>query len=95
MVMEVQVAPDKLNEMRAFVKAMLPGTRAFDGCQAVTAYQDSVDQTRFVFIEVWDARSNHEAYLSWRAREGADAGDIEAVLTDTPFTIRYLNLLEV
>jgi quinol monooxygenase YgiN len=36
--LEIQVKPEALDEMKAFIKKILPDTRAYDGCQGLDVY---------------------------------------------------------
>lgn len=51
---------DKLREI-------LVDTRAYDGCEEVTVWQDEDRPTSFVVVERWVDRAHSDAYSAWRA----------------------------
>ena len=51
-------------------RAILPDTRAFDGCLGVTVTQNMDDADSLVVIEQWSTRAHYEKYLAWRAERG-------------------------
>ncbi len=68
--LEIQVKPESIEDMKAYLKEILPDTRAYKGCQSIDIY-DNLDNTgNFVFYEVWDSRQHYEKYLAWRTETG-------------------------
>ena len=63
-------ATDAVGEM---LRAALPGTRDYDGCQNVDVYFDETSNT-YSALEVWDSAEHYKAYLNYRTESGiADA----------------------
>jgi quinol monooxygenase YgiN len=90
---EAQVQPEKVAEMKAFLAAILPDTRAYDGCQAINVYFNTEDASNMVFVESWDSRLHYEKYLAWRTETGV-MGKAGAMLAGPP-TIRYFEKANV
>ena len=89
---ELQVKPEAVNDMKALMKELLPDTRAYDGCQSVELY-DNLDATgNLVLYEQWDSREHQQRYLDWRAKTGV-LDKLGAKLVAQP-NIRYFDRLE-
>jgi quinol monooxygenase YgiN len=56
--LEIQVKPEAIDEMKAFLQRILPDTRAYDGCQGVDIYSNLDDTGNRVFYERWDSRDS-------------------------------------
>lgn len=51
-------------------RAILPDTRAFEGCQSVQLAADAEDPTKLILIEFWESAERYDAYRAWRAESG-------------------------
>ena len=91
--LEIQVKPEALDEMKAFIKKILPDTRAYDGCQGLDVYGNLDDTGNLVFYERWDSRQHYEKYLAWRT-ETEIVNQLGAMLAAPP-SIRYFERLDV
>jgi len=69
--LEMQVKPEAVNEVKAMLKQILPDTRAYAGCQGVDIYGNLDDGGNLVFYERWDSRDHYQKYLNWRTETGA------------------------
>ncbi len=85
--LEVKAKPDSIDALRQGLAALLPGTRAFEGCQGLTTYQDLEDGQTLVAVEHWDSKEHYERYLAWRTETGAMAQLVS--LLEGPPNIRY------
>ena len=68
--LEIQIKPECVDEVKAFLKEALPDTRAYAGCQGVDIYGNLEESTNLVFYERWESRGHYEKYLSWREETG-------------------------
>ena len=66
---EFHAAPGKLDELLATLKAVLPETRAYDGCRGLDSWLDQ-DRSTIVLTEQWDTFDHYDRYLAWRAETG-------------------------
>jgi quinol monooxygenase YgiN len=85
--LEIQVKPEAVNEVKAMLKQILPDTRAYAGCQGIDIYGNLDDAGNLVFYERWESRDHYQKYLAWRTETGAVA-QLSAKLTGPP-SIRY------
>ena len=85
--LEMQVKPEAMKEVKAFLKENLPDTRAYAGCQGLDIYGNLEDSGNLVFYERWDSRDHYQKYLAWRTETGA-VEKLSAKLTGPP-NIRY------
>jgi quinol monooxygenase YgiN len=90
--LEIQVKPEAVDEMKAFLKRVLPDTRAYDGCQGVDLYGNLDDAGNLVVYERWDSRQHYETYLAWRGETGV-ADQLGAMLAAPP-SIRYFERVD-
>jgi quinol monooxygenase YgiN len=81
--LEIQVKPEAVDEMKALLKKILPDTRAYEGCQGLDLYGNLYDTGNLVFYERWDSRQHYEKYLAWRTETGV-ADQLVAMLAASP-----------
>lgn len=91
--LEMQVKPECVSEMKALLKTILPDTRAFAGCRLMELYGNLDDAGDMVFHEHWDSRAHYERYLAWRGETGGAAA-MMAMLAGPP-RLRFFELLDV
>jgi quinol monooxygenase YgiN len=87
--LRLPVQPDKVEQLKSFLKADLPDTRQFEGCQAVSVYQDEDVPASIVVWGTWDSRNHFEKYLAWRTARG-DQQALGAMLAAPP-AVSYLD----
>jgi quinol monooxygenase YgiN len=85
--LEMQVKPEAVNEVKAMLKQLLPETRAYTGCQGLDIYSNLDDGGNLVFYERWDSRDHYQKYLAWRTETGV-LDKLSAKLAGPP-KIRY------
>jgi quinol monooxygenase YgiN len=91
--LEIQVKPEAVNEVKALLKQILPDTRAYAGCQGIDIYGNLDDTGNLVFYERWESRPHYQKYLAWRTETGA-VEKLSAKLTGPP-NIRYYERVDV
>jgi len=85
--LELQVKPEAVNEVKATFKQILPDTRSYAGCLGVEVNSNQDDNGNIVLVEHWESRDHYQKYLAWRTETGALAA-LGASLTGPP-KIRY------
>lgn len=58
---EMQAKPERVEELRNFLKSIMPMIKSSQGCESVQLYQSQDDPTKFTMIEVWDSVESHRA----------------------------------
>jgi quinol monooxygenase YgiN len=91
--LEMQVKPEAVNEVKTLLKQLLPDTRAYAGCQGIDIYGNLEDTGNLVFYERWDTREHYQKYLAWRTETGV-LDQLSAKLTAPP-KIRYYERVDV
>ena len=91
--LEVQVKPECVEEVKAFLKEALPDTRAYDGCQGIDIYGNLDESSNLVFYERWDSREHYQKYLNWRTETGVFE-QLGSKLAG-PASIRYYDRIDV
>ena len=87
--LELQVKEDQINTMLETMKAILPDTRAYDGCLGVDVVQNQDEPANIILIEKWESKPHYEKYLAWRTETGF-IEKMGAVLSAPP-SIRYFD----
>ena len=87
--LEAPVKAEEISNMKSLLAAMLPETRAYDGCQGMDVYFNTEDEGNMVMVEHWDSRQHHEKYLRWRTETGV-MDKIGGMLAGPP-SIRYFD----
>jgi len=91
--LEIQVKPEAVNDVKGFMKDNLPDTRSYAGCQGLDVY-DNLDETgNIVVYERWDSREQYEKYLAWRTETGTM--DRMGTMLKAPPSIRYFDRVDV
>ena len=85
--LEMQSKPEKIDELKAVFKNILPDTRSYDGCQGVDMVGNQDNPCNLVLIEKWASRQHHEKYSAWRTETGV-LEKLGAMLSQPP-SIRY------
>ncbi len=91
--LEIQIKPECVDEVKAFLKEALPDTRAYAGCQGVDIYGNLDESTNLIFYERWESRGHYEKYLSWREETGV-LKELGSKLSKEP-SIRYYDRIDV
>ena len=81
--MDIKVKPESLEELKAFLRAELGHTRAYDGCQGLTVHSNLVDPNNLVFVGSWESKDHFDKYLAWRQERG-DLAKLGAMLAADP-----------
>ena len=90
-ILEGVAKPECVEEVKAMVKSRFPETRAFDGCQGITAFLNDDGRT-FAFVEHWDTKGHYEKYLAWRTETGVLA-ELAGLFEAQP-SIRYFDAVD-
>lgn len=90
--LEIQVKPEAVNELKAMLKKNLPDTRAYNGCQGLDVYGNLDDTGNLVFYERWASREQYQKYLAWRTETGTM--DQLGAMLKAPPSIRYYERLD-
>ncbi len=84
--------PDATDEGVAALEAIIPDTRAFEGCLSIVIGRNADDPSNVVLIERWRSAEDHKAYMAWRAQSGSSSGMRDAL--GEPPAIQYLDELQ-
>ncbi|MBK8308963.1 MAG: antibiotic biosynthesis monooxygenase [Gammaproteobacteria bacterium] len=91
--LELQIKPESVNEMKAFLTRILPDTRTYAGCKSLDVYGDLENGASLVFHECWDSRAHYEKYFAWRTETGV-AAQLGAMMAAAP-VLRYCEKLDM
>jgi quinol monooxygenase YgiN len=79
---EVQAKEGLVEDLREFLRSILPLIAASEGCQSVQLYQRQDDPSTFMIIEVWDTVESHRASVKNIPPE--KLGEIQPLLATSP-----------
>ena len=90
-VARITALPDKVNDVRLLLEALIEPTRSEAGCISYELLQNKADATDFTFVEEWSGDQALDAHLGSKHIQNAIAGT--APLLATPPDIRKYSLL--
>lgn len=91
-ILEAKAKPESVDAVKEMLAKRLPETRAYDGCQSLTAYLNEDDGRTLVIVEYWDSRQHYEKYLAWRTETGV-LDEFQTLLEDAP-EIRFFEAID-
>ena len=91
-VLEIQLKADMIDAGKETFKAILPDTRADDGCIGVDVIENQDQAGNLILVESWESRAKYEKYLGWRAETGA-LEKLGALCDGAP-SIRYFDAVD-
>ena len=84
--LEGKAKADAIETLKTALPTLFPDTRAYEGCEGITAYVNGDGRT-VVFVEYWETQAHYERYLAWRTETGAIAN--LASMLEAPPSIRH------
>lgn len=87
--LELQVAPQRLADFHDYYSEITPDTFAFDGCVGLELLTNQDKETDITIVERWASRQAYDAYLQWRTETGV-MGRLAGMLTVPP-SIRFFD----
>ncbi len=90
--LEAQIKPEDISDMKSYMAEILPDTRTYDGFQGIDVYFNTEDRGNMVGVEHWDSRAHYEKYLAWRTETGV-MDKIGTMLAGPP-SIRYFERID-
>ena len=88
-ILEIQLKSDMIATGKETFKAILPDTRAYDGCNGVDVIENQDEAGNVILVESWESRAKYDKYLGWRAETGA-LEQLGALCAGAP-SIRYFD----
>jgi len=63
-VARIVAVPDKIDELRALLLAMVEPSRTEAGCRSYELLHNMTDPTDFTFVQEWDDEAAYDAHMS-------------------------------
>jgi quinol monooxygenase YgiN len=79
---ETQAKPERIEELREFLRSLLPVIKSSQGCESVQLYQSQSDPSKFLMVEVWDNLESHQASVKNIPQQ--KLGEIRPLLAASP-----------
>ena len=67
----LDVKEKSVEELKKYLKEILPDTRSFEGCQGVQVYESKESPTKMTIHAKWISEEAQKKYMSWRIDTGA------------------------
>lgn len=67
---EIKVKLDLIDDLKIFLKEILPDTRSFEGNQGLDVYFDIEEKDVMVLVEKWQSSEHYHKYHEWRVSTG-------------------------
>lgn len=90
---EMQLLSGHVESLKQSLASLLPGTRAFDGCESVEIQENQDDPDNLVAVERWESRAHYDKYFAWRQ----EAGAIRKInrISARPLSVRYFDDVDI
>lgn len=79
---ETQARPESIQQLREFLRSIMPLIRSSKGCESVQLFQSHDDAAKFLMVEVWDSVESHQASVKNIPQE--KLGEIRSLLAGSP-----------
>jgi quinol monooxygenase YgiN len=90
---EIKVKLDLIDDLKIFLKEILPDTRSFEGNQGLDVYFDIGEKDVMVLVEKWQSSEHYHKYHEWRVSTGT-LDKLRTFLAGKPRR-RFLELADV
>ena len=91
--LEMKFPDDKVEQVKEALVRLLPESRQFEGCDAMTAHQSTDDPTVMVLVQRWASKEAHAKYMAFRgglAKAGPnDTATVMGNLAEPPSLRRF------
>ena len=92
--LQLKVKQDQVPTVLDMFREVLPGTRAYEGCQWVKIVKNLDDDNVLEAVSQWDSKEHYDAYLKWRVDTGVISAlteflDAEPVFRFLPVEMEY------
>ena len=67
----LDVKEESVDDLKKYLKEILPDTRTFEGCEGVQLYQSNDSPTKMTIHAKWASEEAQKKYMSWRMDSGA------------------------
>lgn len=84
---EVQAKEGRIDDLREFMKSILPLIREAEGCLSCELLQNQADASKFLMIEEWESVDAHQA--SVKGIPPAKLDEIRSLLAAPPSGVYY------
>jgi quinol monooxygenase YgiN len=91
-VLQMRAKPGEGDRMIEVLNQIMPDTAKSDGAVEFELLRDCDDGDKFVVIERWRDRADHEAYMAWRERTGIGREELAPVIGG-PVVITYCDAI--
>jgi quinol monooxygenase YgiN len=93
LIAEVKVNPATIEDLKVFLKEILPDTRSFEGNEGIDVYFDVDEKDVMVLVEKWQSPEHYHKYHEWRVSTGT-IDKLRTFLAGKP-SRRFLELADV
>ncbi len=91
-IVQANIKPESIENMKQYLAEILPETRNFDGCQYIDVYFDTDVPNKMVLVEEWESREHYKKYHEWRTETGVI--DKIRSMIDGSADINFLNKID-
>ena len=83
---------ESLEELKKYLKEILPDTRSFEGCQGVQLYENKESPTKVTIHAKWVSEEAQKKYVAWRMETGA-LNKLMTMLSE-PASMPFYNIID-
>jgi len=79
-------------ELKKYLKEILPDTRSFEGCLGVQLYENKESPTKMIIHSKWTSEEADKKYMAWRTETGVF--DKVAPMLMDPLSLEFYNVID-
>ena len=91
-ILKLAVKEESAEELKKYLKEILPDTRSFEGCQGVQLYENKESPTKMIIHSKWISEEADKKYMAWRTETGV-FDKVAPMLTDPP-SLELYNIID-
>jgi len=90
-ILKLAVKEESAEELKKYLKEILPDTRSFEGCQGVQLYENKKSPTKMIIHSKWISEEADKKYMAWRTETGVF--DKVAPMLTAPPSLELYNII--
>ncbi len=91
-IVQANIRPESIKDIKLYLAEILPETRKFDGCKYIDVYFDLDVPNKMILVEEWSSREHYKKYHQWRTETGVI--DKIRSMIDGSADISFLNKID-
>lgn len=91
-IFNISAKDESLEDLKKYLKEILPDTRSFEGCEGVQLYENKETTTKLTLHAKWTSEEAQKKYIAWRMETG-DFDKLSSMLSEPP-SMQYYDIVD-